>query len=188
MYDIRVLSWVGGLIVAFAAVLGAVRFAGRSPAETAAEAAVSSVALAAVIAAPGVLTLLARRQGRASLLLPVGIALIPLSFLSFAGVLLPLLIPAVVVLVVYGRRSAVEPPPLVPAAVSAVVVLLFLVVAVMALFAHEDPRSYSTPTESGGTSDVVTYAEALVSIALVATGIGVGWALSRPRTDQPAPG
>jgi hypothetical protein len=135
---------------------------------------------AALFAAPGVLVLLGRR-GRPSLLLSAGLILVPLSFLSFAGVLLPLLVPAVLLFVAYGRRSAASPRPKVPAGITAFVVVALLVGAAMALFIHQDPREYETPTFSEGTSDVVTGVEGLVMIGLASAAVGLGWWLSEPR-------
>jgi hypothetical protein len=102
-----VIGTVAGLIMAAGAVLGVVRYVGGTPVERGVEGAAGAVALAAVVAAPGLLALLAL-SGRPVLLLPAATVLVPLSFLSFAGVALPLLIPAALLFVAYGRRSSAQ--------------------------------------------------------------------------------
>ena len=61
-------------------------------------------------------------------------------------------------------------------------VVWLLVAAVAALLVHDDPRSYTRPDGRGGgaTSDVITVAEASISIGLVALAILVGWLLTAP--------
>ncbi|MGH9280331.1 MAG: hypothetical protein ACRD12_19805 [Acidimicrobiales bacterium] len=170
---------LGGLLVAAACAIGVVRFLGRSPAESLPEAVLASVALAGILAVPGVLAVLAD-AGRPALLLPVGVVLLPLSLLSFSGILLPLLIPAVLVLVAYARRRATAPPPLVPPFFTTIVVLTATVAAVVVLLAHPDPRSYRTATGGGGTSDVITAVESLAALVVAGSAVLVAACLSRP--------
>ena len=59
--------------------------------------------LAALYATPGLIALVATRGGRPALLAAGGVALIPASFLSFAGVTLPFLIPALLMLIGAAR-------------------------------------------------------------------------------------
>ena len=96
------------------------------------------IALAAVIAAPGVLVLLALHD-RPALLLPAGVILVPLSFLSFAGVLLPLLVVAVVLFVAYGRRSAGRRRPQWRTTLTTVVVVALLVAAAISAVRPRGP-------------------------------------------------
>ena len=110
--------------------------------------------------------------------------LVPVSFLSFAGILLPLLAPAVLLCVAYGRRSALRPGRPVRTAATLAWVQVLLVAAVAALLVHQDPRSYATAVEQGSTSDIVTVAEALVSLALVGTALVGGWALAVAKTTR----
>jgi hypothetical protein len=175
---------IGGVIGAAGLAVVALRFLGRSPAESGVEAWAGAVALGAIVAAPGVLALLALSD-RPALLLPAATVLIPVSFLSFAGVLLPLLVPAVLLSIAYGRRSGAQPTDRLRTAATLAWVLVLLVAAGVALFVHQDPRSYVTATAEGSTSDVITAAEALVSLGLVATAIVGGWTLAapHPRTD-----
>lgn len=170
----------GAVVVAAGLGLAALRFAGGTPPERGVKGAMGSFALGAVVAAPGVLAMLAVRD-RPVLLLPAAIALIPLSFLSFALVTLPLLIPAVMLLIGYGRRSSDRPRAVGTAAGTILGVFLLLAAAAVVLFIHEDPRSYSTATVGGSTSDVITFAESLPSLALTASAVAAGWVLAAPR-------
>jgi hypothetical protein len=169
----------GGLVVAAGVTFGLVRFVSGEPAGQNLEAAVGAIAFGSVIAAPGVLALFALHD-RPALPLPAALLLVPLSFLSFALVTLPLLIPAYLLLRTYAHATPEGSGWRVAATTS--VVLVFLVAAVVALFAHEDPREFVTETAFYATSDVVTYLEAALSLALTGIGVGAGWLLARPGT------
>ncbi|HEX2043731.1 MAG TPA: hypothetical protein VHF24_13940 [Acidimicrobiales bacterium] len=58
--------------------------------------------------------------------------------------------------------------------------IVLVVAAFLALFARDDPRSWSTATAGGSTSDVITMAESAASLALSATAAVSGWFLARP--------
>ncbi len=169
---------VGGLLVAAGLGLAAIRFVGASPMEDGLEGALGSFALGAPVMATGVLAWMSLHD-RSALLAPAAIVLVPLSFLSFALVTLPLLVPAAMLAVGQHRRSEVVPSRR-AALVSAVVVAL-LVAAVVALFVHLDPRDYTTASSSGSTSDVITTIEALISLALTTTALRAGWVLAARR-------
>ncbi len=170
----------GALIVAGGVALGFARFFGGAPQlERNLEGAAGAAAWAAVVAAPGVLALLALAN-RPVLLLPAAIMLVPLSFLSLAGATLPLLVPAVMLFTAYGRRSAELPARRGHAAAVTVVTIGLLVEAGAVLLVHEDPRSYSTPTSSGGVSDIVTYAESALALVVVAVALVWAWWASAP--------
>ena len=62
-----------------------------------------------------------------------------------------------------------------------------LVAAVAALLVHDDPRTYTTPTGGGSTSDVVTITESLISLALAAAAVGSGWLLAPASTARVPP-
>lgn len=187
---------VGAFVVAAGLGLAGLRFVGGTPPEQGVEGLMGSLALGAVVAAPGALAMLAVRD-RPALLLPAAIALIPLSLLSFALVTLPLLIPALMLLIGYGRRSAGhEPAGTITGTLLAVFALL--AGAAVVLFIHQDPRSHTTATGGGSTSDVITFAELLPSIALTVCAVVAGWVLAAPRgtrrgarhtrsRDNPAP-
>jgi hypothetical protein len=173
-----------GWFILFAGVgVGALRYLdpdGSSAAERAMEGPWGGLALGAVVAAPGVLVLLARRD-RPVLLLPAAIILFPVSFLSFAGILLPLLIPAGLLVAAHARRSASHPLETWRTGLVALAVVALLIAAAISLFVHEDPRNYTTPTESGGTSDVITPLETLICFAFVTTAIAIGWLATAPK-------
>lgn len=177
---------VAALLVLAGLGLAAIRFVGASPAEDGIEGALGSLAFGAPVMATGALALLALRD-RAVLLLPAAVVLVPMSFLSFALVTLPLLVPAVMLSVGYRRRSRVESTSGARATVTLWAVVLLLIAAVAALLVHQDPREYSTPTSSGGTSDIITAVEALISLALTATSLAAGWFLSAPGSAPAAP-
>jgi hypothetical protein len=173
---------LAGVVVLLAgAALAAARFWGEAPPARDLECAVGAIAFGAVVAAPGVLALLSVHD-RPALALPAALVLLPLSFISFALVTLPLLVPAVLLF----RRYVRAPGPKGRDAATTFAVALLLVTAGLALFAHEDPRSWTTATESGSTSDVVTYAEAAVAVGLAGAAVAGGWWATRPR--QPGDG
>ncbi|HEY6531400.1 MAG TPA: hypothetical protein VIY72_03795 [Acidimicrobiales bacterium] len=149
---------------------------------TEAERVAGSLAFQAIVLAPALLALASTRR-RAILLLPAAAVLTPVSMLSFAGVLLPVLIPAVLLLVALATRWDGLPCG-VPRGLSAVTVVVWLLgAAVAAMLVHDDPRDYASPDgrSSAGTSDVITVAEASISMGLVALAIGLGWLLATPR-------
>jgi hypothetical protein len=187
MYDGAVsdrLVLVGaGIVFAVAGMLGVVRYAGASPAERGAERVLASLALAAVLAVPGVLALVGR-AGRPSLLVAAGALLLLLTPLAFSGVTLPLIVPGVLLLSAGLRATPTASRPRVPAVVTALAVLSLCVAAVAALLVHQDPRTWSTATESGGTSDVVTGVESCVALGLAALAVAAGAWLSAPRVPR----
>ena len=166
--------------------LAAIRFAGGSPAERGVEGVLGSLALGAPVMATGALALLSLRQ-RATLMLPAAVVLVPMSFLSFALVTLPLLVPAVLLVVGYRRRRDAESRSGLGTAVTLWVVALLLIAAVGALLVHQDPREYATATSSGSTSDIITTAEALISLALTSASLVAGWLLSAPASPRTVP-
>jgi hypothetical protein len=170
---------IAGTEIGAVAALGVVRFVGGSPPARGIEGALAALALAAVLAAPGVLALLGR-SGRPALLVVAGVALAPLSFLAFSGVTLPLLIPAMLLALAGARRLTADAPSCAPLWVTLWAVVAVLGAAVVALFAHHDPRSWATATSEGSTSDVITVAESLLSLWLVALALTLGWYLSTP--------
>ena len=168
----RLIQFTGALVIAAGAVFALIRFFGEVPPGQNLEAAVGAVAFGAVIAAPGVLALLALHD-RPALLLPGALVLIPLSFISFALVTLPLLIPAFLMFRTYARAAPKGSSG--RAAVTAAAVLALFVAAFIVLFTGRDAREDVTDTSVYGTSDIVTYAEAAQSLALTMTGIALGW-------------
>ncbi len=135
-----VIAAIGGMIVAVGAGIGTVRYIDVDSSEAAARAMEGiwgGLALGMVVAAPGVLALLALHQ-RPVLLLSSGIVLFPLSFISF--VLVPLLLTAGLLIAAYGARSASNRLSPARTALITMSVAALLVAAVISLFVHEDPR------------------------------------------------
>lgn len=168
-------------MIAAGVAIAIVRFFGKSPPGQNMEAAVGATAFGAVIATPGVLAWLSLRQ-RPALALPAALVLIPLSFLS--PVTLPLLIPAFLLM-----RSFVRTIPTASALrvfVTGVLVSGLLLGALFALlFAHEDPREFTTDMAYYSTSDVITYWEAALATALVVLAGSIGWWLSPTVVQSP---
>ncbi len=142
-----------------------------------------ALALGSTTLLPGILAMLARR--RPALYLAAGVLGIPLSFISMAGVTLPLLLPAGMSLVAYGRRSGEGPPSRAAAPLIALVALFFGIASFVSLLIHEDPRSSATESGSTYSSDVVTNSEALISLGLAASGLAASWILSKPPQSDP---
>lgn len=173
----------GILVVAAGVVLGAMPFVGGDPPERGLEGALGAAALGAVVAAPGVLALLALRE-RPGLLLPAATALLPLAFSSFSGVTLPLLVPAVMLFVAYRRRSSTHRAARGRAVLATASVLAFLLAAVVALFLHDDPRQWSSADGGGSTGDVITVGESLISLWLTVGAVATGWLLVPPAAGR----
>jgi hypothetical protein len=152
---------------------------------TEAERVAGSLAFQAVVLAPALLALASARR-RAILLLPGAIVLLPVSMLSFTGVLLPVVIPAILLMVALATRWDGLPCGIVRGSSAVTVVVWLLGAAVAALIVHSDPRDHTSPDgrSSASTTDVITLAEASISIGLVALAIGVGWLLATPRRDR----
>jgi hypothetical protein len=102
--DRRLVQTTGGVVIAAGVALGIVRFFGEVPPGQNLEAAAGATAFGALIAASGILALLSLRH-RPALLLPAAVLLVPLSFLSFALVTLPLLIPAALLFRTFARAA-----------------------------------------------------------------------------------
>jgi hypothetical protein len=180
----RVVIVCAALVFLVAALLAVVCVLASDKAETGPETVLRAAAISGLVAGPGVLIVLARAD-RPSLLVTAGVALMPVSMISFAGLALPVLIPAVVLLVAGARRSdARTDRPCAPMAVTTLVVLTLVVVAALALFAHDDPRSWQRGEVGGSTSDVVTVAESLLSLGLGSLAVCAAWYLATPVTRR----
>ena len=92
----------GCVVLLAGAALAAARFWGEAPPARGLECAVGALAFGAVAAAPGVLALLSVHD-RPALVLPAAVLLVPMSFISFALVTLPLLVPACMLFRRYRR-------------------------------------------------------------------------------------
>lgn len=83
------------------------------------------------------------------------------------------------------RPNTIDRPRASAGAVAAVVVVLLAAAVVSLFFTPDDPRSWTSGTTSGYSSDVITDGEALVSLAATALALGAGWTLAAPtETDR----
>jgi hypothetical protein len=166
-----------GVVLVMAAVGGLVRAAGTSTPERDIAGDWGTVALALVVAAPAALALMGIRR-RPWLLVAAGVLLVPLCFLSFSFLFFPLLVPAALFLGEAGARPRPQPHHAAQC-VGALLSALFVVAAVVSLFGHQDPVSWSTARSSGSASDVITMREALTAYGFLAAASAVA-ALTPP--------
>lgn len=173
----------GGLVVALAVAVGIGLRADATPGDPV----VGSVALAALVASPGVLALLGLRS-RPDLWLPAGWTAVPLAFVS--PLFFPVLVPAAaVVLWAWVRRPSTATRPRAPTAAACAAVLGLLTGAVIALlFTPDDPVSWTDGTTSGSSSDVITTGEGLTGLLATALALAAGWVLTRPVPDPSSAG
>lgn len=179
--DRRRLAEEGSGLIGLVLGLGftALLIANRSDAADQLSRVLGALALGLLYTLPGALALLGRR--RPALYLAAGVLGVPLSFTSFAGVTLPLLLPAGMALVAYGRRSA-DVVPRVAAPVIAMLAIAFGLGSFYVTFLlHEDPRCRAIENGTTCSSDVVTSPEALAGLGLTGLAIASTWVLAGPR-------
>lgn len=170
-----------GIVTTFALLGGLIRLAGTSSPERSAAGDWGTLALFLVILAPAALALIGMGE-RPWLVVAAGLLLVPMCFLSFSFLFFPLVVPAVLFLTDAIARPRREPRHLAQCG-GALLSALFVVAAVLSLFAHQDPVSWSTATQSGSTSDVITVQEALTSIGFFVAALAV--AAFTPRDGTP---
>lgn len=162
---------VAGVLILAAIGLGVLRYAGGSPVEQGFEGFLGSLAMGMVVAATGILALMGL-DNRPALFLPAAVILIPLSFLSFAGVLLPLLIPSGMLFTAFARRSQGLGRNRGTTVITFCWVAGFLITSVTSLFLMENARTYVTPDGGGGSSsDVISVFESLLSLSCTTLAI-----------------
>ncbi len=146
----------------------------RSP-----EVALASIAFGAVVAAPGVLAIIGVRTNRPGMFLPASIALVPLSFISFALVTLPLLVPAVMLLRLTARTTT---PSMAPRTlVAGTAGTAQLLAALGSYVALRTERAWSHPGGGGGsTSGWVPWTTSTLVLVLVATAMVTTYAIAAP--------
>lgn len=163
-----------------ALVVGVLRFVLSTEAEHGTRV-LSSIAVAAIVAAPGAIGLLASRRRDSGLLLAAAGSAVVAVFVSF-GPTVPLAASAALFLLGYRPATLVRDVIALAAAVVA------LAAAIAALQLTTDPRSVTTAAGQEGVSDVITTAEATASLALtllcVVLSYAVVWASGR-RQRQP---
>jgi hypothetical protein len=138
------------------------------------------IAFTLVIAAPAVVAVIGSLS-RPWALGAAGVALLPRMWLSFSFLFFPLVVPGVIFIVQgasmpRGRhRSRWQP-------VAAVVSWFLLLAAPLCLIVHQDPRSWSTSTSNGSTSDIITATESALAFLCV-VGAVVAALLAPPDSD-----
>ena len=144
---------LGGVALAF------IHYYGGSPGSP--EGRFAAAGFASPFIGVGLLALVGSFRGRRALMLAAGVALIPMSILSF--VLLPLLIPAVL-LIVHSTQARLDPRDLAMPMVFALV----LVGALAILVFHQDPVTWTSSEGGGGSSDIITTLEAAIAVSATA--------------------
>lgn len=181
--DRHLATIIGWCIVLGGAGLGTLPWIGTEEPLRTPEAALASAVLGALIAAPGLMTLLGVRTGRAGMLLPAAIVLVPLSFISFALVTLPLLIPAVLLFRLAARSVASDRWPRTLLAGAAGTIQL--VAALACYFALRVERSWTTDgLGGGGTTGWVPWSTSSLVSALIATAILTTYVIAGPSNDR----
>ncbi|MHB1139521.1 MAG: hypothetical protein ACYC2O_11235 [Microthrixaceae bacterium] len=170
----------GVLVVIAAGALVVVRFVGEAPLSRNAESLLASVALGGVVAAPGVLVLVAERSGRPSLLLAAAFVLAPLSLLSIATI--PLLVVAVVLAGAWARRRSAGSRWRGTGAV--VVATCGCIAAGVLLFAGTTTRTFTDGTTVHGTDGWIPWSTSIAVVGLVAAAVMVGTCLAPQRATS----
>ena len=193
------------LSFALAVAVAILRAVNAEPVERAAEVA-GDVAVAVVFFTPALLALLGLR-GRPSLMVAAGVLDLGLAFVTlFSLVGLIFLVPGVMFLVAAGRMRGIGGSPTRSIAAALVAVILGIA-AFVALFARDDPICWATDsttgqsvrlnadrfvhgstisieappgtTAAGCSSDMISTAEAIAAVGLVATLLGAVWVLTK---------
>lgn len=152
---------------------------GADAARTDPRALLAAFAFGTVIAAPGVMALLAR-YGRPVLVLPAAVILVPAAFLSFAGILLPLLIPAYLLFRAYARHRRRE--GLLDAGVTVALLALWLIAMLLSDTTTVEYRS----TYTTHSVELSTYLASIGSLLALTAGVALAWWATSPRSDPAA--
>jgi hypothetical protein len=173
-----VVAAVGWLVVAAGVAFVVVRtLNSEPPVRRDVEALAGSIAFGVVIGSPGMMALFARFR-RPALVLPAAIVLVPFSFLSFAGVLLPLLVPAFLLTRSYLRHRRLG-EGLLDAAV-AIGLVTVSIAAIAVLLSDTTEKVYRTATTTHSTS-MPSLVSATTAIGLVVAALGLAWWATTPR-------
>jgi hypothetical protein len=159
------------IVLAMAVIGGLVRYFGTYPPERAASGDWGSLAFPLILAVPAVLAFLGL-QHRPWLLVTTGLLLLPMCFLSFSFLFFPLLIPAILFMHDAITRPRSAPRPRVQCA-AALLSAGLVIAAILSLWAHQDPVTWHTATQSGSVSDVITMQETLTSIGFLIAAVAV---------------
>lgn len=151
-----------------------------------AEASAGAAALGLLIATPGVLALLGVRRNRPALLVPAAVALLPLSMLSFAGVLLPLAVVGTVLGVAAVRSVGAEPAHRV--VVPIVTGLAGIIGAAGTRLGRTTTHTVTTADGSWSTTGWVPWSTSLLVVGILVTSTIAAVAAAGPtRRTRPSP-
>lgn len=175
--EVRMVLACAYIIVGIGVVIAVIRFLNTPNAARNFESGLAAVGLGAVVAMPGGLAFIAVK-GRPTLLWVLGLILAPLSLLSFAGLLLPLLIPAFIFFrIALNHRSGDAKSKAVAVNVA---VFVLMMAAVVSLFSTSDPREYYDEATGvySSTSDEIAVHESVAALIFGTTALVVGarWA------------
>lgn len=177
--DRRLTTIIGWCLVVAGAALSTLPWFGQQPELRSLESAFAAMALGLLVSAPGVMVLIGGRAGRPGMLLPAAIALVPLSFISFALVTLPLLIPSVLLFRVVVRSTT--DGRWTQTMVAGFVGAAALVIALGCYISLTVERSWSHADGGGGsTSGWVPWPTSLLVISLAVLAISSTWAITSP--------
>jgi len=166
-----------GLSFFLAATLAVTRYVLGGPPERGGSGVLAAAALSAVVAVPGLLSLLARNGPRGLLLVASALALVAVQLTW--SVTLPMIVSAALFLVAYLERRPSSQRSAYGTLIDAIAAIVAAIVAglgVAALFMQQDPVEYATATERGSVGDIITVSEA--GLSLVASGAIIAVALS----------
>ncbi|HEY5077506.1 MAG TPA: hypothetical protein VIJ48_08395 [Acidimicrobiia bacterium] len=171
------LALIGAIAdLAVAAALGAIRTAGASPGQAHAEGALPTIAIVAVVAAPGIVALVGVALARPVLFGAAGFACGPLVILSIVA--FPLVVPGGLLIVAFIQSQHAQPSAPLLTGLVFVGFPVPLLVGLRILVTETAQYTYNFPggSEAGG---YFTPAHALQCIALVAVDVGVASFLAR---------
>jgi hypothetical protein len=172
------------LNLAIAVGIGVLRATNGSTGENHAEGWLPTIAIAATLAAPGVLALIGVATQRPVLYGAAGVACMPLVIVSVAA--FPIVVPGVLLIVAFARAQTLQPAP---AWLTGVLLTGFpvpLLVGLWILVTQTAEFTYTFPGGSEG-GEYFTPGHAVLCIALVVADVVVAAALAglRPATSAP---
>ena len=127
----------------------------------------------------GLLGLLGSLRGNDELVIVAGIVVIPMSLITF--ILIPLVIPAVGLIQVVGQCNNLSQRRF---GISALLVLPLAITLGILIF-HQDPATWSSPQGGGSSSNIVTTAEASLTIATASIVVFLAATWRRIATKSP---
>ncbi len=137
-----------------------------------------ALAFGLMLTFPGIVALLGRR--RPALYLAAAVAGPPLNLVLLSILAVPFLVPAGMALAAYAQRSA-DSSPRVAAPVIALLALVLGIASFGSILVHEDPRCRTFENGITCSSDIVTPAEALISLGFTSLAIVTAWILAKPK-------